>query len=201
MKKKYLALSLFLLSPALLAQEPPAEVDKTKPVVQEGPVPATEAPEQEPEAKSETEAQKEGERPKVPIVPPGLGKNEQKSAEKIVELFKNVDKKMKAIDELLFDMGAGEVPLAMPEGSGLGDLLDLTRSASNDVVKDIDEILKIAEEMAESQSKPGGKGPPKPGQQGQEVSSQGEATLGQTAREALRLHARQGRRRHRRGER
>ncbi|MFT6713821.1 MAG: hypothetical protein ACJAVJ_001102 [Planctomycetota bacterium] len=172
MKKNYLALGLMLLSPALLAQEP-----QPKPTVQEGPAPKTETPKQEPTTKSEadvksepdleSEAQEEGERPKAPLVPPGLGKREQDGAEKIVELFKDVDAKMKAIDAMLFDIGAGEVPLTLPKDSGLGDLLDLTRSASNDVVKDIDEILKIAEEMAKSQSKPGGKGPPKPGQQGQ----------------------------------
>jgi hypothetical protein len=126
----------------------------------------------------ESDAQEEvvGPRP-VPAAPSGGG-----DAEEILELFKSVDKKMKAIDDLLFDIGAGEVPMVLPQDSGLQDLLDLTKSASEDVVKDIDKILKIASEMGKQksggkpsgQSKPGQSGPPKEGEdQGKEPGQDG----------------------------
>lgn len=71
--------------------------------------------------------------------------------QELIDLFKAVDTKLRAIDTLLFDMGAGERPLEAPKDSGLGDLLKLTREASVQVVDDIDRILELAEQMAQQQ--------------------------------------------------
>ena len=163
--KKITVLALLLASPNLaFAQEV-----EPKPA----PVPVIEGPKEE--LPEESKAQEEGEVPKVPILPEGFVEKPKDSTEEIVELFKKVNEKMKAIDDLLFDIGAGEAPLAAPQDSGLGDLLKLTKGASDDVVRDIDKILKIAEEMSKSQSQSKSKSQ---GQSGQPEKKQGEKAEG-----------------------
>jgi cobalamin biosynthesis protein CobT len=153
--KNLIALTLLLFSPAFAFAQDAESKEAPKPVKQE-------------EAKDkEAEAQEAVEVPEGSILPPGVGPQPKDSAAEIIELFKRVDEKMKAIDAILFDMGAGELPLAAPEDSGLGDLLSLTKGASDDVVRDIDRILKIADEMSKSQRKSGQSGSDKQGQKGQ----------------------------------
>ena len=153
--KNLITLSLLLFSPAFAFAQDAESKDAPKPVKLE------EAKDKKPEA------QEAGEVPEGSILPPRVVPQPKDSAAEIIELFKQVDEKMKAIDAILFDIGAGELPLAAPEGSGLGDLLSLTKGASDDVVRDIDKILKIADEMSKSQSKSGQSGSAKPGQKGQ----------------------------------
>jgi hypothetical protein len=179
----------------------PQDPGKTPPVEEAPPVEATgqdaEKDAAEDAAKKEAkdeeqEAEEEGEfiDPKdieLPHGPPGAGGAQQEAAEEILQLFKEVDKKMRAIDELLFDIGAGEVPVVLPPDSGLGELLGLTKTASEDVVQDIDKILQLAEEMSQSQNQsqssgsrsqqpppPGGKPEEQEGQPNQEKPSPGQ---------------------------
>ena len=62
----------------------------------------------------------------------------------IVQLFHDVETTLREIDLLLMDAGAGEVPLELPEESGLGDLLQHTRKRSDAVIEGIDKILELA---------------------------------------------------------
>lgn len=88
-------------------------------------------------------------RPEQPRIGEGMLPDPQTS--ELIELFKAVDEKLRAIDNMLFDMGAGERPLEAPEDSGLGALLEATRQASESVVQDIDRILQIADELSQQQ--------------------------------------------------
>ena len=86
--------------------------------------------------------------------------------QELLDLFREVDRKLEEIDTMLFDIGAGERPLEAPEDSGLGELLGLTRESGDEVIAGIDRILELASEMGdESQSQSGG--------QGQQSQSQG----------------------------
>lgn len=87
--------------------------------------------------------------PPIPMPFPPAPENQ--AAEEILKLFQKVDRSLGSIDSMLFDLGAGERPLEAPTDSGLGDLLELTRAASESVVEDIDRILELAESMAKSQ--------------------------------------------------
>ncbi len=96
---------------------------------------------------------------------------EQEAAEELLALFNEVDTKLQLIDTMLFDIGAGERPLEAPQDSGLGELLGLTRQASDDVVDGIDRILKLADEMGQdSQSQQSGQSQQSQQQQGQQQS-------------------------------
>lgn len=112
------------------------------------PVP-TPKPEPTKETPAEEDTTLEEETPDVPMPIPSAA--EDAATKEILELFKKVDQSLSEIDNMLFDIGAGERPLEAPEDSGLGQLLDLTRKTSEAVVNDIDRILELAEQMAQQQ--------------------------------------------------
>lgn len=91
----------------------------------------------------------EEESPEIPLPIPRGGQDD--ATKEIMELFQKVNESLERIDDMLFDMGAGERPLEAPEDSGLGALLDLARESSQGVVEGIDRILQLADEMASEQ--------------------------------------------------
>jgi hypothetical protein len=128
-------LALGLTVPSARTQDPtPKEVPETDPkgLLEEG------------------DTTLEEEAPEIPMpLPPA---SEDQAAKEILDLFKSVDKELERIDNMLFDLGAGERPLEGSVDSGLGALLDLTRDTSRSVVDDINRILELAEQMSQSSS-------------------------------------------------
>ena len=92
-------------------------------------------------------AQEETERvlPPLPesVLPEGAGD----PMEEMRKLFLQVETNLKRIDVMLNDAGAGDIPLGEVADSGLDDLLRRTQSNSKDVVRDIDRILELAQQM------------------------------------------------------
>lgn len=107
------------------------------------------------------------------VTPPVLlPKSEQEKAQQeMQQLFLEVERELRAIDLFLSDASAGDVPLDMPQDSGLDNLLRETTRRSDEVLQRIDRILEIASSMA----------PPKGGGQSssQEPPSGGESPLDQ----------------------
>jgi hypothetical protein len=79
------------------------------------------------------------------------------------ELFAKVERTLRRIDLYLSDAAAGDVPLDLPEESGLADLLRDTQQRSQRAIRDIDRIMEIASQSQQS-SGPGesGQEPPPP---------------------------------------
>jgi len=77
--------------------------------------------------------------------------------QEVQELFAKVERSLRRIDQILFDAAAGDIPLELPEESGLADLLRKTQKASQSAVNDIDKILEISQRSQKSNQ-----GPPNP---------------------------------------
>lgn len=99
-----------------------------------------------------------------PPIGPGRGPQAQQQDD-LMELFAEVERKLREIDLMLSDAGAGEIPLALPPESGISDLLEATQSESRSVVEGIDRILEIARQNGGSASPPPPGQPPQPGGQ------------------------------------
>lgn len=99
-----------------------------------------------------------------PLLPPQLSADPR---ERMKELFVQVERRLGEIDQLLYRAGSGEAPLESQAESGIGELLKQSRSSGQRVLDDIDELLKIAQQMGGSAK------PSRSGQQGQQ-QGQGE---------------------------
>jgi len=92
----------------------------------------------------------EGPLPPAPPVPlgavdPEAGRNE------MIELFLEVEQRLREIDQLLFDASAGEAFGDEVEEAGIGDLLRQSTAKAEEVVEGIDRILEIAEQQGSAQ--------------------------------------------------
>lgn len=95
---------------------------------------------------------------------PISGAHAQSDAEaEMRELFRSVEKRLKAIDELLSDAstGMGE-GLDKIEEAGIDEILKQSRQESQQVIDSIDRILQISEEQSQPSSQGGGSGSPQP---------------------------------------
>jgi hypothetical protein len=81
-----------------------------------------------------------------PVLPEDLFPDDPLRKE-LLELFHKVERSLEGIDQELNAAGAGEIALSEVEDSGLDDLLRGTRAKSDGVVRDIDRILEIAQQM------------------------------------------------------
>lgn len=81
--------------------------------------------------------------------PPPMG---QESQREMVELFGIVERKLRQIDQLLYDAGTGEVPQGPVEDAGIERLLRQAADNSREVQSGIDRILEIARQMDQQQS-------------------------------------------------
>jgi hypothetical protein len=100
------------------------------------------------------------------VLKPALGPQEE-----LVQLFGKVENRLREIDRLLSDAGAGDTRALENVGpAGIDELLKKGRSGSEQAVKDIDRILELARQMGQQQSgSQGGQGTPQqagPGQSG-----------------------------------
>jgi hypothetical protein len=90
-------------------------------------------------------SQAEGEDEPRPLgPPPGIVPDEEDHGREIVELFAEVERKLREIDVLLSDAAAGDAPLEPDIDSGLADLLKTSRKRGAEVVAGIDKILEHA---------------------------------------------------------
>jgi hypothetical protein len=72
--------------------------------------------------------------------------------EQMVQLFAQVERRMKRLSITLFDASAGD-PLTEPvEESGIGTLVEQARTEGRQVCEDIDKILEIAKRHAHPSS-------------------------------------------------
>lgn len=95
---------------------------------------------------------------------PALGPAGDPQAE-LVELFGKVENRLREIDRLLSDAGAGDARALDGVGAaGIDELLKKGRASSAEAVEGIDKILEIARQMGQQQSSSSGGGEPKPGQ-------------------------------------
>ncbi len=85
--------------------------------------------------------------------------------QEIREIFARVERVLRKIDVYLSDAAAGDVPLELPEKSGLGDLLRETKQQSQEVARDMDRLLQLASEQKPQGQGGGGSRPqPSPGE-------------------------------------
>ncbi len=83
--------------------------------------------------------------PPIEGVLPELGQPTDPQAE-ILELFKSVEKRLKAIDDLLSDASAGATgKLANVGESGISDLIQRSRNSSERAVEEINRLLTLLE--------------------------------------------------------
>jgi hypothetical protein len=80
------------------------------------------------------------------------------SQRELVELFGKVERKLRRIDTVLFDAGAGKAPKDAVKDAGIADLLKNAAQSGQEVKRDIDRILEIARQMQASSSTGGGSG-------------------------------------------
>ena len=108
-----------------------------------------------------------------PTPAPLEGPSAQDSAQdELRELFQKVERRLREIDRLLGDAGAGDVSKLEGVGSsGIDQLLRTARERQGQVIEDIDRMLEIAKQFG-STSESGGGGPAQP--QGQ---AQGQSPL------------------------
>ena len=128
---------------------------------------AAEGPSQEPSA---PQGQPEAAKPEAP--PRGIGPEvkpedlrpdnpfepvvQDETQQKMIELFGKVERRLVEIDRLLSDASAGDTTKLKNVGeSGIDKLLDLSRRQGQQAVKDIDEILVLAEQMQQQCQSPG----------------------------------------------
>lgn len=81
------------------------------------------------------------------------------TAQRLRALVRDVELNLRAIDVQLSDAAAGDAPLTGTD-SGLAKLLELTQQKSRDVVRDIDAILSLAQQMKQKQGSGGSGGQP-----------------------------------------
>jgi hypothetical protein len=62
----------------------------------------------------------------------------------MIELFKAIDLRQRAIDRLLYDAGAGHVPAEQSVAAGIGASLAKAKDGSQQVTRDIDRSLELA---------------------------------------------------------
>jgi hypothetical protein len=117
-----------------------------------------------------------------PFRPPQFGNEDPR--QRMIELFQKVETRLSEIDALLYRAGSGEAPLKGAKESGIAELLQKSRTSGDQVLNDIDEILKLAEQMGGQsqgqggQQPKGGKPQPQPGgpQQGSQRPQSQERT-------------------------
>ena len=111
--------------------------------------------------------------PPEPTPAPLEGTSAQDSAqEELRELFQKVERRLREIDRLLGDAGAGDVSKLEGVGkSGIVELLQTARERQGQVIEDFDRMLEIAKQFGPT-SESGGGGPAQ--QQGQ---AQGQSPL------------------------
>jgi hypothetical protein len=93
----------------------------------------------------------------------------------LIELFGKVENRLREIDKLLSDAGAGDTSALKNVGpAGIDELLKSSKASGEQAVKDIDRILEIAREMGQRQQDPqSGSGQP----QQQPGSSDGKSPM------------------------
>lgn len=89
--------------------------------------------------------------PPTPVPVPQAAPSAEDAQRELRELFAKVEKRMQAIDALLYDAAAGETRLEQFEESGIGDLLRHTQSQSRKNLEDIDRILELARQSSQQQ--------------------------------------------------
>ena len=99
-------------------------------------------------------AQDEGE-PELPPLEEIVSPRDD-AAQELLELFHAVEKNLRRIDAILNDASSGDMPLGVPEDSGLDDLLRATQADGRQVVQDIDRILEVAARQAQQGGSSGG---------------------------------------------
>lgn len=85
----------------------------------------------------------------------------------IVELFGKVEARLREIDRLLIDAGAGDVSALEKVGpAGIDEILQKSRQKSEETIQDIDKILELARSMQQPSPSSSGQGSPQsqPGQ-------------------------------------
>ena len=161
-----------LLASGAVAQDP-APPPATEPAAEPTTPAVTPAvtPTQETPAEAETGADEQQPEPAPPPVPlpveapplPGLtgGPGDPGAADrqKMIELFQEVETRLRAIDDLLFDASAGESIDSQAE-SGIGDLLQQSIDNSKEVRDAMDRILELAAQQGQSQSGESSSPPP-----------------------------------------
>lgn len=118
-----------------------------------------------------------------PTDPPKLGEDapirmrppqsaQDAAEQEMRELFLKVETRLREIDRLLSDAGAGDTR-ALGKGldSGMGELLKRTQESGSEALKDIDRILELAGQLDSRQGGGGGK------QQGEQEPKPGESPL------------------------
>lgn len=118
-----------------------------------------------------------GARAQSPAPTPVAG-GQEASQEELRELFQKVERRLREIDRLLGDAGAGDVSkLAGVGASGIDELLRTARERQGEVIEDIDRMLEIASQLAQTSESGGGGGQPQPQGQGQSpLDRSGQAT-------------------------
>lgn len=77
----------------------------------------------------------------------------------MIELFGKVETRLREIDRLLSDAGAGDVRALEAVGpAGIDDLLKQSKSSGEQALQDIDKILELARQMGQQQSSGSGSG-------------------------------------------
>jgi hypothetical protein len=102
----------------------------------------------------------------LPPVPGMPGMDQEQ--ERIKQLFRDVELRLREIDTLLYDAGAGKVPKEPVENAGIDRLLRDAAQRGQAVKEDIDKILELAKRM-KMQGQPSGSSSqpdqePQPGQ-------------------------------------
>lgn len=70
--------------------------------------------------------------------------------DEMVVLFQRVESRLREIDRLLYDASAGK-PVGTTAESGIADLLRTSRTKNQEVLEDIDQMLKLAAERGDQQ--------------------------------------------------
>jgi hypothetical protein len=88
-----------------------------------------------------------------------------KAQKELVELFGKVETRLRAIDKLLSDAGAGDTRALSKVGpSGIDELLKQSKKHGEEALQDIDKILEIAKQMGQQSSSSGGGQPQQSGE-------------------------------------
>lgn len=97
--------------------------------------------------------------PPVPPTPTPLGPvapGGDATEKEMRDLFVKVEKRLREIDSLLFDAGAGKAPKEPVANAGIDQLLRNAAESGKTVKEDIDRILELARKRGQSQSSSGG---------------------------------------------
>jgi len=107
----------------------------------------------------ETEESNEPQEPERPDVRDELDRSSMRRndlVDELRQLFLEVERKLEEVDDQLASAGAGEIPLEMPEDSGLDDLLRASKERCEQAVGGIERILEIAQQLGGSGGGSGG---------------------------------------------